>query len=260
MLRQPVALAFDDLLPPFSDDPHPEQREQQARLTLWKRAARKSSRRNGPKPICLSEGQMVLLRCQQDTVTREGLFAKFFLLYEGPYVVERVIGPNVYQLRDSEGNQIGTFNLRHLKPYHINVGIPTDATCLQLSCSSPVPASPEGKEKPAEMGATKEESWSTCPAGPRIHPRPSGPPGTKACASGDPSQPSAATQRSGTKGSCPAAEGLNLDTATFSAAPGYSTDATSSAIGPTQATTINCEKGPSPSATASCATLPGTPS
>jgi len=38
-------------------------------------------------------------------------------LYEGPYVIEKIIGKNAFELRDMKGKIIGTYNRTNLRKY-----------------------------------------------------------------------------------------------------------------------------------------------
>lgn len=64
-----------------------------------------------------SEGDKVLLRThyQSSSLTKE--IKKFFLLYEGPYVIKSIRGQNSYELMEDTGVSKGVHNICNLKPF-----------------------------------------------------------------------------------------------------------------------------------------------
>ena len=208
MLQQPVVLTFDDLLPLFKPVLDTGQQVDQARFTLWRKAAARGARREKSKTLSLTEGQPVLLRSQQETCTREGLYSKFFLLYAGPYIVERVIGPNVYLIRDDEGNQIGTFNIRHLKPYHV-AGISTDASCRVDNGEETSPSTEGEEQSPPARKSDREGSADGAPSSTLLQRSP-GALLRETCAPGDPVQSGDPADPATHDGSLPAAKSSSM--------------------------------------------------
>lgn len=62
-------------------------------------------------------GDRVLLRVPHVSSPREKLYAKFFLLFQGPYVVSGIPHPNVAALENRQGQHIGNYNFYNLRPY-----------------------------------------------------------------------------------------------------------------------------------------------
>ncbi|KAF2887949.1 hypothetical protein ILUMI_18224 [Ignelater luminosus] len=68
-------------------------------------------------PVSFVDGSMVLIRThpQSNAILEE--IKKFFLLYEGPYVVKKSSGANSYVLTDLDGKIKGTYHMSKLKPF-----------------------------------------------------------------------------------------------------------------------------------------------
>lgn len=63
-------------------------------------------------------GDSVLVRSHRLSSAVDKCIRKFFLLYEGPYIIIDIKGPNAYVVKDSETNKvIGTFNVIFLRKY-----------------------------------------------------------------------------------------------------------------------------------------------
>ncbi|KAF4521122.1 hypothetical protein B566_EDAN011939 [Ephemera danica] len=85
-----------------------------------KAAARAEAADNSVEPQEYTVGDKVLVKSHHQSSAKNKEIAKFFLLYNGPYLIEKVIGPNAYLVRDEKNNRIvGTFNTRNLKKYNV---------------------------------------------------------------------------------------------------------------------------------------------
>lgn len=70
------------------------------------------------KPVEYNTGDLVLVRNHHLSSAFKGEIKKFFLLYSGPYKIIGQKMKNAYVLEDIEsGNEHGTYNVIHLKPY-----------------------------------------------------------------------------------------------------------------------------------------------
>ena len=61
--------------------------------------------------------EKVLVRAQPASHAAVGVTAKFIHLYEGPYMISRVIPPCTYELSTASGKVRGEFNKKSLKLY-----------------------------------------------------------------------------------------------------------------------------------------------
>jgi hypothetical protein len=87
-----------------------------ARLKL--RSEKRSKRRKKGQIIWKPQlNDLVLVRCQPASDAAQGIIGKFNHPYEGPYRIQRIISPSIYELGDEEGKVRGNFNLKHMKPY-----------------------------------------------------------------------------------------------------------------------------------------------
>lgn len=63
-------------------------------------------------------GELVLLRANPMSSELEGEIKKFFMIYEGPYKVEKICQDDVYILtHPHHGKERGRFHVSSLKPY-----------------------------------------------------------------------------------------------------------------------------------------------
>ena len=84
-----------------------------------KRTARRSKNKKISKVI-LKEGDYVLLRVRHLSNALDKVTKKFFHLFEGPYVINRVIGINAFALCDINDStkEIGIYNRTNLRKYY----------------------------------------------------------------------------------------------------------------------------------------------
>nr|CAH7729530.1 unnamed protein product [Callosobruchus chinensis] len=68
-------------------------------------------------PVSFKEGDKVLIRVHAQSSAEDRLIRKLFLLYEGPYIVQRQAGPNSYVLVDDQGRELPKQNVINLKAY-----------------------------------------------------------------------------------------------------------------------------------------------
>jgi hypothetical protein len=61
--------------------------------------------------------EQVLVKSQHASDAALGITGKFQRVYEGPYLVKKLISNAIFELCDAGGKIRGTFNLKHLKPY-----------------------------------------------------------------------------------------------------------------------------------------------
>ena len=81
-----------------------------------KRQAKKKNTKT--KHFQFSENDLVLVKAQNMSNAGDRKIAKFFHVYEGPYLVKRIIALDTYQLIDYHSNkERGKFHITNLKPY-----------------------------------------------------------------------------------------------------------------------------------------------
>jgi hypothetical protein len=82
-----------------------------------KAAERERRRRRGNVTWNPKLGDKVLVRVQNQSDAAKGVIDKFMHLYQGPYLINRVLPYSAYELVDDKGRLRGEFNKRQLKPY-----------------------------------------------------------------------------------------------------------------------------------------------
>lgn len=80
--------------------------------------ARRKKHQRTHKVTRLKEGDLVLVRNTPRSNHRMGIMRKLCLLFIGPFRIKRAKGLNVYVLEDSNGQIVGSFNIRRLKVFH----------------------------------------------------------------------------------------------------------------------------------------------
>ena len=91
---------------------------------LLSRAARRKQRHDdaGDSTQYYPE-DLVLLKSHHQSSAENKVIKKFFLLYDGPFRVERKVGPNAYEITTTGPIQSriikGTFNVTNLRPYSV---------------------------------------------------------------------------------------------------------------------------------------------
>jgi hypothetical protein len=85
--------------------------------TKLKAEKRKKQRKGATTSWIPSLNDSVLVRCQPTSNAAQGITGKFQRPFEGPFTIQKVIPPAMYELYDADGKLRGLFNLKHLKPY-----------------------------------------------------------------------------------------------------------------------------------------------
>jgi len=76
-------------------------------------------------PVSFVIGTRVLVKTHRLSSSVDKCIQKFFLLYEGPYVITSRRQDNAYTLADPNTNRtIGTYNVVHLRPFHEPISSP----------------------------------------------------------------------------------------------------------------------------------------
>nr|CAI5868790.1 unnamed protein product [Callosobruchus analis] len=89
-----------------------------ARERLLAKAEQRAAKLNAKvNPVIFKEGDKVLMRVHAQSSAEDRLIRKLFLLYEGPYIVQRQAGPNSYVLVDDQGSELPKQNVINLKAY-----------------------------------------------------------------------------------------------------------------------------------------------
>jgi hypothetical protein len=88
-----------------------------AKLKAGGRKAKRKKKGNSWNPKL---NELVLIKRQLTSDVIQGMSSKFKAPYEGPYIINKLINPYLYHLKDISGNDKGMYHLTHLKPYLIN--------------------------------------------------------------------------------------------------------------------------------------------
>ena len=118
---------------PIQDDihelikfPNTQARSHQYLITMARENMRRNfeNRKKTQKHISrvqLGVGDLVLLRVSHLSNALDRMIKKFFHLFEGPYMIIRVIGENAFVLVDPRDNkrEIGTYNRSNLRKYYV---------------------------------------------------------------------------------------------------------------------------------------------
>nr|CAI5867607.1 unnamed protein product [Callosobruchus analis] len=88
-----------------------------AHKKLMTKAERKRTKRQGGLEVVFKEGDAVLVRQHPLSSAEDSIIKKFWLLYEGPFWVSKVINPNCYEVTDGDGLFAGRHNVKNLKKY-----------------------------------------------------------------------------------------------------------------------------------------------
>ncbi|KAF4531740.1 hypothetical protein B566_EDAN008953 [Ephemera danica] len=89
-----------------------------ARERIRKTAAqRKKAADDRVKTTKFAVGDKVLVKTFRLSSAQNKETAKLFLLFEGPYYILKIVGPNAYLVGESNDKVLGTYNTRNLKPY-----------------------------------------------------------------------------------------------------------------------------------------------
>ena len=125
-LNAEEALQLDPRLNPLPDNPEdrptPEEelqvKIQKATETLQKRASqRKIQTDKHGEADRYESGTQVWVKLHRRSDASRRLTRKIHLVYDGPFVIRHEVRRNAYVVEDHEGNDIGTYNSRQLKPH-----------------------------------------------------------------------------------------------------------------------------------------------
>lgn len=102
------------------DAPHAHERKiflagERLKRKLTSRAKKENAKIK--KHATFDQGSLVMVRTNNLSNLEKKQIAKFFHIYEGPYIVKRKIGIDTYLLQDEENKERGTFHVTHLKGY-----------------------------------------------------------------------------------------------------------------------------------------------
>lgn len=105
---------------PENIENNPETKLILAREVQATKAVKRRERHNNKiNPIKYKIGDLVLVRTHKQSNAFNKHIYKFFLLYEGPYVILERKNENAYVLIHDKSRLVrGTFNCIHLKKYH----------------------------------------------------------------------------------------------------------------------------------------------
>jgi hypothetical protein len=79
--------------------------------------AREKWRRKGNAKWEPQENERVLVRTQPMSDAIKGITAKFMDIFEGPFIISKVLDHSSYELKDEKGKIRGEFNKKQLKKY-----------------------------------------------------------------------------------------------------------------------------------------------
>jgi len=97
--------------------PEPETKIDKIMKAYAKMRKKGKDRRERRKTRGTKVKEKVLVRAQPASDAAVSVTAKFIHLYEGPYMISRVIPPCTYELSTASGKVRGEFNKKSLKPY-----------------------------------------------------------------------------------------------------------------------------------------------
>jgi hypothetical protein len=95
-----------------------EKKLEKAYSKIRKRAeARERRLKRGNAEWVPKLNEKVLVRTQPISDAVKGITAKFMYLFEGPFLISKVLDYSAYELKDERGKVRGEFNKRQLKQY-----------------------------------------------------------------------------------------------------------------------------------------------
>jgi hypothetical protein len=113
---------FKELLKVHPDQLHVEESVPQKILHAYARCKLKAEKRNlkrknGKYKWMPKLNDLVLVRQHPTSDAIQDVTIKFQRPYEGPYIIQTIVNPSLFELKDRSGRRKGLFNKRHLKPY-----------------------------------------------------------------------------------------------------------------------------------------------
>jgi len=95
-----------------------DEKLEKAYYKIRKRAEnRKKRRKRGNATWEPKVNEKVLVKTQPMSDAIKGITAKFMYIFEGPYLVSKILGHSAYELKDEWGKVRGEFNKKQLKQY-----------------------------------------------------------------------------------------------------------------------------------------------
>lgn len=105
-------------------------------LTHSERRRRRHDKQGTPTSFAV--GTLVLVKTHRLSSSVDKCIKKFFLLYEGPYVITGHSKDNAYTLADPDTyRNIGTYNVIHLRPFHEPINSPIHQNRVSASPQEP---------------------------------------------------------------------------------------------------------------------------
>nr|CAH7723295.1 unnamed protein product [Callosobruchus chinensis] len=87
---------------------------------LKTKAQRRKAKHDSKVKLCtLNVGDAVLVRSHQLSKADEGKIKKLFALFEGPFYISKVVGPNSYEISYVNGEFHSIQNIVNLKIYNV---------------------------------------------------------------------------------------------------------------------------------------------
>lgn len=93
----------------------------EVQMSAAERRKHRHQRQN--QPVVYQKGEQVLIKFHRLSSAADRTIHKLFLLYEGPYKIDRQVWKNAYLVKDHTGHMIGTYNIINLKKYLADTGI-----------------------------------------------------------------------------------------------------------------------------------------
>lgn len=98
---------------------------------LRKRAAQRKVQTDKHREADIYQpGTKVWVKIHRGSDASRRLTRKIHLVYEGPYIIRNEIRPNAYTVEDEDGNTVGVFNSRLIKPHREAKLKPTAMICM----------------------------------------------------------------------------------------------------------------------------------
>jgi hypothetical protein len=79
--------------------------------------AREKRRKRGNAKWEPKMNERVLVKTQPMSDAVKGITAKFMYIYEGPFLISKILDHSAYEIKDERGKVRGEFNKKQLKPY-----------------------------------------------------------------------------------------------------------------------------------------------
>ncbi|KMQ84865.1 hypothetical protein RF55_16987 [Lasius niger] len=115
---EPIKTIEEEEEDPEDVDEIVERRIEVARQTLKARAQQRKIQtdKHGEAEV-YEEGSKVWIKLYRRSDANRRLTRKIHQVYDGPYRIRQEVRRNAYLIEDEEGNTLGTFNSRQIKPH-----------------------------------------------------------------------------------------------------------------------------------------------